>query len=59
MSDYEILKQKYEHLLQDAHDVVKLKLKIKELEKDLEKKNRILDLRNIEINELNILLSQL
>lgn len=58
MSDYEKLEEKYNQLLKETHDVVKLKLKIKNLEKELEKKNRIIDLRNIEINELNILLSQ-
>lgn len=58
MSDYEKLEEKYNQLLKETHDVVKLKLKIKSLEKEIEKKNRIINLRNIEINDLNILLSQ-
>lgn len=58
MSDYEKLKESYKRLLKDTKDVAKLKLRIRELEKDKERLERIINLRNKEIIELSLLVME-
>ena len=55
MSDYETLKEKYQELLEDTKDITKFKVKIKHLENEIERLNRILNMKEKEIIELSLL----
>lgn len=55
MSDYQELLQKYNELLEDTKDITKFKVKIKHLEKEIERLNRVLKMREKELIELSIL----
>ncbi len=56
MSDYEILKEKYERLLKDTQELAKYKLKIQELEKENERLNNIINELRSDLKTLWIVL---
>ena len=58
MSDYEILKKKYEALIKDTQELAQYKLKIAELEETNERLNRLVNYKEKEIIELYLLLGK-
>ena len=58
MSDYEILKQKYESLIKETKELVHYKQEVADLKEEIEKLNRIIKYRDNEINNLYMLLDK-
>lgn len=58
MSDYEILKQKYEKLVKDTKELAHYKTEAKKLKEEIDKLNRIIKYRDNEINNLYMLLDK-
>lgn len=58
MSDYEKLKEKYDLLVKDTQELAKFKIKIKELEEEVKRLNRIIEYRDKEIQELSLLIEK-
>lgn len=58
MSDYEILKQKYESLIKETKELVHYKQEVKDLKEEIDKLNRIIKYRDNEINNLYMLLDK-
>ena len=58
MSNYEILKEKYDRLVKDVRTLGMYKKKVEEQNEEIERLNRVLVLRDREIDDLNLLLSK-
>ena len=58
MSDYEILKQKYESLIKETKELVHYKQEVNDLKEEIDKLNRIIKYRDNEINNLYMLLDK-
>lgn len=58
MSDYEKLKEKYDLLVKDTQELARNKMKIKELEEEVKRLNRIIEYRDKEIQELSLLIEK-
>lgn len=58
MSDYEILKQKYEKLVKDTKELAHYKTEADKLKEEIDKLNRIIKYREYEINQLSLLVGK-
>lgn len=58
MSDYEILKQKYEKLVKDTKELAHYKIEVDKLKEEIDKLNRIIKYREYEINQLSLLVGK-
>lgn len=58
MSDYEILKQKYEKLVKDTKELAHYKTEVDKLKEEIDKLNRIIKYREYEINQLSLLVGK-